>query len=42
MEENVICEILSNALVTVDLNKGYMKPFQLECIQRRIVAVCLS
>lgn len=29
MEENVICEILSNALATVDFNKGYMKPFQL-------------
>lgn len=29
MEENVICETLSNALITVDFNKGYMKPLQL-------------
>lgn len=29
MEENVICETLSNALITVDFNKGYTKPLQL-------------
>ena len=42
MEENEICETLSNALITVGFNEGYTKTPPAKCFQRRVVVVCLS